>query len=126
VAHVRAARQYLISHGAVAADMATAPCGHREPSTFDTSGSRLQKGDPALMPTLRGSGARDQRKEAVPAPSERRPLSGQTGLILRYAPIAAVADAGLSHTVQHNLAQAVLAELGLDQEATNAKSEARS
>jgi hypothetical protein len=69
------------------------------------------------MPTLRGFRARGQGKEeADPAPSERRLLSGRTGLILLSAFIAAVivgvlTDAVQTYAVQQDAAQAVLAGL---------------
>lgn len=64
------------------------------------------------MPTLRGSRARGQGKQADHAPSERRLLSPRTGLILLYALIGAATVGGLTYAVQRHAAQAVLAGLG--------------
>jgi hypothetical protein len=64
------------------------------------------------MPTLRGFRARGQGKEeADPASSERRLLSGRTGLILLSAFIAAVIVGVLTYGVKRDPAQAVLAGL---------------
>ena len=64
------------------------------------------------MPTLRPFRARDQREEADPAPSERRLLSGRTGLILLSAFIAAIVVGVLTYAVQRSAAQSVLAGIG--------------
>jgi hypothetical protein len=66
------------------------------------------------MPTLRRFRARDQRKDEVDdtVPSERRLLSGRTGLILLSAFIAAIVVGVLTYAVQRVPAQAVLTGIG--------------
>ena len=64
------------------------------------------------MPTLRGFRARGQGKdEEDPAPSERRLLSGRTGLILLSSFIVAVIVGVLTYAVQRGPAQSALAGL---------------